>query len=287
MSLNKKITDVMTREVRTLEIPDDRESLLSAIKEFRYSVFPVIEKGSDNKLVGMVGRSEILRKPDETQLALLMAKISDFPVIKKSQDVLSVIKLMNETRKSKIPVIEGDNKLVGLISISDIIWKIISNDKTFDFQIEDNFSDSISVIWEGTPANISAKILLHSGQEALPVINDTGLTGIVSPNDFLKFAEVRNSTEISADTQVDASETWDSSSVLIISDKILTIPTRAVREIMSKELHNVTVFSSLLTAAQLFRSKKIDQAPIVDEDDHLLGLLTNWDIIDAFIKHRS
>lgn len=277
----------MSLDVKTLEIPGNREELLSAIKEFRYSVFPVIERRSDNILVGMVGRSEILRKPEETQLALLMSKIDDFPVIKKDQDILAAIKLMNKTRKSKIPVIEGENKLVGLISISDIIWKIISNDKSFDFQIKENFSDSISVLWEGTPANVASQILLHSGQEALPVISDKGLVGIVSPNDFLKFADVRNSSEMSTDAEGDASETWDASSILIISDKILTIPTRPVKEIMSKELHNVTVFSSLINAAQMFRSKKIDQAPVIDEDDHLLGLLTNWDILDGFMKHIS
>jgi CBS domain-containing protein len=287
MALNKKVADVMSLDVKTLEIPGNRDELLSAIKEFRYSVFPVIEERSDNKLVGMVGRSEILSKPEETQLALLMSKVADYPVVKKNQNILSVIKLMNETKKSKIPVIEGENKLVGLISISDIIWKIISNDKTFDFEIRNNFSDSITVLWEGTPANVAAQVLLHSGQEALPVINDTGLVGIVSPNDFLKFADVRNTSEMSIDAQGDASETWDTSSILIISDKILTIPTRAVKEIMSKELQNVTVFSTLINAAQMFRSKKIDQAPVVDEDEHLLGLLSNWDILDAFMKHIS
>ncbi|OLS24888.1 MAG: Inosine-5'-monophosphate dehydrogenase [Candidatus Heimdallarchaeota archaeon LC_3] len=284
---NKKVLDLMSTDLKTLEIPGNRETLLSAIKEFRLSVFPVIEKDSDNKLVGMVGRSEILRKPAETQLALLMSKISDWPTIKKEQSIVDLIKLMNDMKRSKIPVIEGDNKIVGLVSISDIIWKIISNDKSFNEEIKENFSDNISVLWEGTPANVAAQILLHSGQEALPVINEKGLAGIISPNDFLKFADVRNFQEISTDAEVDATETWDSSSVLIISDKILIIPSRPVIEIMSKNLHTVTVFSNLSSASQMFRSKKIDQAPVVDEDDHLLGLLTNWDILGAFIKHIS
>ena len=284
---NKKVINLMSTDLKTLEIPGNRETLLSAIKEFRLSVFPVIEKDSDNKLVGMVGRSEILRKPAETQLALLMSKISDWPTIKKEQSIVDLIKLMNDMKRSKIPVIEGDNKIVGLVSISDIIWKIISNDKSFNEEIKENFSDNISVLWEGTPANVAAQILLHSGQEALPVINEKGLAGIISPNDFLKFADVRNFQEISTDAEVDATETWDSSSVLIISDKILIIPSRPVIEIMSKNLHTVTVFSNLSSASQMFRSKKIDQAPVVDEDDHLLGLLTNWDILGAFIKHIS
>ena len=284
---NKKVINLMSTDLKTLEIPGNRETLLSAIKEFRLSVFPVIEKDSDNKLVGMVGRSEILRKPAETQLALLMSKISDWPTIKKEQSIVDLIKLMNDMKRSKIPVIEGDNKIVGLVSISDIIWKIISNDKSFNEEIKENFSDNISVLWEGTPANVAAQILLHSGQEALPVLNEKGLAGIISPNDFLKLADVRNFQEISSDAEVDATETWDSSSVLIISDKILIIPSRPVIEIMSKNLHTVTVFSNLSSASQMFRSKKIDQAPVVDEDDHLLGLLTNWDILGAFIKHIS
>ena len=46
-----------------------------------------------------------------------------------------------------------------------------------------------------------------------------------------------NSQDISTDAEVDASETWDSSSVLIISEQLLTIPSRPVMEIMSKNLH--------------------------------------------------
>jgi predicted transcriptional regulator len=75
---------------------------------------------------------------------------------------------------------------------------------------------------------------------------------------------------------------WNSSSILIISDKILTVPKRPVKEIMSRKVYSVYEFNTFLDAAQLLRDKKIDQAPVIDEDEHLLGLLTNWDILSAY-----
>lgn len=279
---------IASTNVKTIEIPGIREQLLLSIRQFRLNVFPVVEKGS-NKLVGIVGRADILRNPSETQIALLMAKMGTFPVIKKEDTIKLVIEQMLKSRRSKLPIMD-DNKetLIGIISISDIIWKLVPESGLLK-KVNEYCSDKITVVYENTPANVCAKVLFYSGQEALPVINDECvLVGIVSNNDFLKFADILNFSEQSTIAESDDySDANTGTSTLIIADKILTIPKKPVKEIMTPKnnLKTVYIASLISEAAKKLRNNTIDQLPVVDEDGNLLSLLTNWDILRAYYDY--
>ena len=120
----------------------------------------------------MVGRTEILKNPTETQIALLMAKIGTFPTIKKNDKLKHVIELMLTTKRSKLPVVDTDGEtLVGILSISDIVWKLVPESEITK-KVNDYYVNRIAVVYDGTPANVCAKVLSYAGQESLPVVND-------------------------------------------------------------------------------------------------------------------
>jgi CBS domain-containing protein len=273
----------MNEKVVVLQLPGSREDLLEAIRTHKYSMFPVVDADT-KKFRGIVGRREILRRPIETQLSLLMS--TDAPTGKRTDKVTEITKKMLKSNQSKIPIIDKNNKVKGIVSISDIVWRIIAA-SDIKKQVSDYYTDSITTIWEDTPANVCVHVLAHSGQEALPVVsvkNKVMLTGIISGNDLLKFAEVR-SLDSRSQTSESESQEWDPASILIISDKILTIPERPIREIMTKEVVKSYEFTSIKEAATKLRDSKIDQLPVVDEEDNLLGLLTNWHVLKAFLDN--
>ena len=279
---------IASTNVKTIEIPGIREQLLLSIRQFRLNVFPVVEKGS-NKLVGIVGRADILRNPSETQIALLMAKMGTFPVIKKEDTIKLVIEQMLKSRRSKLPIMdEKKETLIGIISKSENISKLEPESGLLK-KVNEYCSDKITVVYENTPANVCAKVLFYSGQEALPVINDECvLVGIVSNNDFLKFADILNFSEQSTIAESDDySDANTGTSTLIIADKILTIPKKPVKEIMTPKnnLKTVYIASLISEAAKKLRNNTIDQLPVVDEDGNLLSLLTNWDILRAYYDY--
>lgn len=273
---NLPVSRIMSKEVVTISLPGTREKLLEAIRTHKYSMFPVTD---ENGFRGIVGRHQILRNPRETQLSMLTS--SKVPVGKKNDSVYEIAKKMLETHYSKVPILDDRKQIIGIVSISDIIWQIVPATK-IDKLTADYFSDSITVIWEGTPANVAVHILAHSGYEALPVIDDSSLVGILSDNDLLKFADVRTSQTTSQSSESESPE-WEPASILIVLEKILTIPPRPVKEVCTREVIKAYKFTTIKEAAVKLRDKNIDQLPVVDEEDNLLGMLSNWHILQAFL----
>ncbi len=54
----------MTQDVVSVEIPGNRDDVLKILKRTGISGVPVIK---DEKIVGIITRKDLLRKPDETQ----------------------------------------------------------------------------------------------------------------------------------------------------------------------------------------------------------------------------
>ena len=107
--------DFMTKDVVTVEIPSSRDDVLRILKRTGISGVPVV-KGEEKKLLGIVTRKDILRKPEETQIALLMT--SEPLTIEPETDIAEAARIMTEMRIRRLPVIDKGN-LVGILSASD------------------------------------------------------------------------------------------------------------------------------------------------------------------------
>lgn len=279
-----KIKNIMTHDVVTTEIPGNRDDLLELIRKTGRSQFPVIKKGT-KKIVGIVGRNDILRKRTETQVSLLMRETE---VFKATDNCIDVAKKILNSRQSKFPVVDDNDDLIGLISINDILSKVIAS-KKMSLVVEDYYSSEISTVWIGTPLNVSAEILRLSGQEALPVIEGVQLVGIISPNDLIRYADVVREVEKSSITSSSESEisSWDSESVLLIEDKILHLPTSPVQESMTTKVITCYLDTPIPEVAKKIRQYDIDQLPVVDDTDRIIGMVNSYDIIRAFIDNET
>ncbi|MHA1937547.1 MAG: CBS domain-containing protein, partial [Candidatus Thorarchaeota archaeon] len=68
-----KVSQCMQSDVVYTSVPGTREDVLQIMAEKQVNGIPVVKKGSKT-LVGMVTRSDLLRKADEPQLAMLMVR---------------------------------------------------------------------------------------------------------------------------------------------------------------------------------------------------------------------
>jgi CBS domain-containing protein len=115
MPKNTIIEEIMVRDVACATLPGSRDEVLKILKNKRISGVPVLK---DNKVVGLITRTNLLRKPEEEQLALLMAR--DPQTIAPDANITDAARLFLENRIRRLPVVEGD-KLVGLVTIADVI----------------------------------------------------------------------------------------------------------------------------------------------------------------------
>jgi len=276
-----KVKDIMTKDVIYAEVPGTSASALELILKHNVSGLPVVKKGT-KQLVGVVTRDDFNRKPEEGQLALLMTR--NVVTISPDADIKEAIEIFLREEFKRLPVVE-DGELVGILTISDIIWKYIATRK-FDESIEKYMRTSLAAIWEGTPLKVSLEIMRLSNSRALPVLNDEGkLVGIVADTDLLKELEITESTEKSelfGGTEGDKWG-WDSKNVIYITKKKLELPDKPVKEVMVKKVITATKKTSVSEVAKKMARARIEQVPVVDAEGNIIGIIRDVDLLKVLV----
>ncbi len=275
-----KISDVMTKEIVYAEVPGDAQEALDLMLKKNVSGLPVVKSGSQ-EIVGVLTRNDFSRRPDETQLAMLMTR--NVTSITPDTDIKSVVKIFLKKDFRRLPVV--DDKLVGIVTISDLVWKAVSQINSKD-TIEKYMKHDINVLWEETPARIAFEIMGFSGARALPILNsDLKLVGMLGDVDILRVAQRTESTkksESSGGTEGDKWG-WDSKNVIYITKKKLEIPKIPIKELMVKNLVTATKKTVVSKCAQRMAKSKVEQIPIVDTEGKIVGILKDKDLIRALI----
>lgn len=279
-----KVADIMTTDLVCAKVPGTREELFVLIRETDLTCFPVI-KGDTDELVGIITETDIVNKPSETQLALLMTKK---PMTAAKKDLISdVIPILTDNGFRQLPVI-SNKKLVGLITIGDIISKVIaiaSSEKT----IEEYMSNQILGIWQETPLPVCQKIMEFSNTEAAIIFDDTTeMVGIVTMVDFVKFFEAISSEKRSDMTAGEGKEgSWDAVSTIIVHTKDLVLPNVPVKDIMTKEV--ITTFSkaTLSEVAKKMTRMALYQIPVVDAKGNVVGIIRDFDLLKAYVGEKT
>lgn len=118
------VTDVMTRNVRTLTPADTVADAAKAMRELNVGVIPVCEGG---KLLGMVTDRDIVVRAmaqglgGDTPLATVMS--TDIRSARETDDLDTVLADMASRQIRRLPVLDGSQRLAGIISIGDIAVK--------------------------------------------------------------------------------------------------------------------------------------------------------------------
>ncbi len=274
----------MTTDLVCAKVPGTREELFVLIRETDLTCFPII-KADTEQLVGIVTETDIVNKPSETQLALLMTKN---PITAAKKDLISdIIPILTDNDFRQLPVI-SNKKLVGLITIGDIISKVIaiaSSEKT----IEKYMSNQILSIWQETPLPVCQKIMEFSDAEAAIIFDDAAeMVGIVTMVDFVKFFEAISSEKRSDMTAGEGKEgSWDAVSTIIVHTKDLVLPNVPVKDIMTKEV--ITTFSkaTLNEVAKKMTRMALYQIPVVDAKGNVVGIIRDFDLLKAYAGKKK
>jgi CBS domain-containing protein len=118
------VNDVMTRDVRTLTSDSTITEAARAMEELNVGVIPVCE---GDKLLGMVTDRDIVVRAvaqglnGDTPLAKVMS--TDIRTARETDDLDTVLADMASSQIRRLPVLDGAERLVGIISIGDIAVK--------------------------------------------------------------------------------------------------------------------------------------------------------------------
>lgn len=282
MPKNIFIEDIMVRDVACATLPGSRDEVLKILKNKQISGVPVLK---DSKVVGLVTRSNILRNPEEEQLALLMTR--DPVTITPESDLQTAARLLLEHRIRRLPVVD-DGKLVGLVTIADVVGTIA--DMNIDTPIKDYVDQKVVAAYSETPLPVVARIMELAGVKAVPMLDgNLELVGIISDRDVVSASVIEDSVEMSdmsAGSDDDA-WTWESmrdTMSIYYSVSRIKVPNLISKDVMIREPITATYITSVSDCARKMKRNRIDQIPIINSNRKLRGLLRDRDLLKPLIE---
>ncbi len=110
------------------------------------------------------------------------------------------------------------------------------------------------------------KIFEIRGFHHIPVIEGAKLVGLVSYTDYLQL--IRN--------------LFDNSQEIRVNEKVLNA--MLVEEVMTKNVLCLSPHDSVETALRIFKANQFHSLPVVDDHQHLVGIITTYDLMKVLEK---
>ena len=119
------VADVMTRGVRSMRPEDNLVQAAQAMDELNVGAVPVCD---GDRLVGMVTDRDIVVRGVAQELDLRHCKLSDVMsghvrTVRESDEVEDVLGEMASAQVRRMPVVDAQDRLVGIVSLGDIAAK--------------------------------------------------------------------------------------------------------------------------------------------------------------------
>ncbi|MCD6474559.1 MAG: CBS domain-containing protein [Thermoplasmata archaeon] len=277
-----KVKDVMDKNPPVAEVPGRREDVLHLFAKHEVSGLAVVKAGT-KKFAGIVTRKDIFRNPEEDQLAILMNK--EPITISPNASVRTAAKIFYEKKIHGIPVVRK-GELVGVVSPRDIL-KLIS--RLDGDKIEDYIESPFVPIYEETPLPVVMKIFRITDMPALPVLGSDGkLAGIVSDGDLFNFSLVRERVDTSSIGLGEDEDLWTWEGIrdimrLYYETSKIELPEVPVKEVMIRNVITVYKRERIGEVARKMIEKDIDQMPVTDENNEIMGMIYDTDLMKALL----
>jgi CBS domain-containing protein len=162
-----------------------------------------------------------------------------------------------------IPITDNDGELKGIVTERDVMMVLATEHSRY--RVEDIMTSSIRVTTPDTPISKVCEKMVKCRFRRLPVVTDDVLCGIVTATDIMRYLGEGKAFEHL--TTGDAAE-------------VMATP---VRLLLSGELYTTTPYKNIHEVALEMLRRQVGALPVI-EDSHLVGLVTEYDLVKAFSR---
>jgi CBS domain-containing protein len=271
------VADAMTprEDVVTVDLPGTRDDILEYLQERAFSSVPVVkENGDDEQYRGLISRDDLIERPEEDQLAILMR---DVPTTSEDTHITAVASLMVEEGTRRVPVVDG-TELRGIVTVTDIVRAIADGEQDGDREVGELAGRDVNTTYVGAPLTAADREISYANVPYTVVLDDEGeMTGMLTEVDIVEVARVVEGEDDTGDSIADDDDDWKWESIKAVGNSYLPtrnveIPVEPVREFMTGEVVTVTGQRTAREAAQMMLRHDIEQIPLVSGDE-LVGIV--------------
>ncbi len=270
MKRGVKIWEVL-REPQAKLLP--RTPLTTARALFRNTeerILPIVKDEKTNKLEGFLTRIEAII-PTSTKSNLRVIDVArSHPVLRLDQNLDEVVEILEEFKTDSAPVVDENDRLVGVVSLRDIIKAFIDRGlrplaetvgEAMTTEKLENYivtpDERINRVWSRFVfRGLPGLVVVRGKEEPVPI-------GVITPFDLVRKGRWRFHREIRAGK--------------------ITTPAK-VRRIMTRGAVVATPDTPIEQAAKIMAENDFSILPVVDEEGKLVGILTQLDVVKVYMK---
>ena len=192
------ISSVMVKDVFTVPETMQLDEVAKLMLENGIGSVPVM---SDDKMVGIVSKADFVTLAvgiafDKITVKEIMSK--DLTVVSSTDRLVHARRQMIESHVGRLPVVE-DDKLEGMVTSKDLMRAFIDFRKNVpekyqksqikEVLVEDIMSSNPTFTSKDTTISEVAKVMMDTGFNGLPVVEDDAVVGIITQTDILRLIE--------------------------------------------------------------------------------------------------
>jgi CBS domain-containing protein len=123
-----KVRDIMTREVVTCQTDTDLRTAARAMLEGRFGTLPVVD--AHGRLAGIITDRDVAmaagtRERNASHIAVHEAMSAQVRSCFAEDDLSAALKQMEEACVRRLPVVDAQGRLAGIVSIDDIVQRAL------------------------------------------------------------------------------------------------------------------------------------------------------------------
>ena len=283
------IMAIASRDVISIPPSKSIKDTAKVMMEHEFRRLPITDPGS-GKVLGIVTVMDILdffgggskfniieKKYEDNFLAAINEPVReimtrDVVSLSKKASIGETIETMLSNQLGAIPLVDGDDKLVGIVTERDIALSlagVASRETALDYM-----STKVFTTTPGTPLESACKIMVRNGLRRIPVVGGEAdiskaakkLLGIITSTDIIRF--------------LNAKELFDNLNSNLATDVLETV----ISEIMVTEPITIEPNMTIGELCELFAEKNIGGVPVV-KDGKVMGIITERDILRAVKRY--
>ena len=195
-AINESVSRIMKAEVRTLLPTASLQEAISIIVETRIGGIPIVD--AEGVLTGIVTERDVLKILCRTPSNLRIRDVMTKSLLVQDPDcpLSMVTKVMTSHQFRRLPIVKND-VLFGIITATDIV-RYIGSGKVFEKLVTGNVAEVMGLpvrdlingnLYTTDPTQSitdAARQMLENGVGALPVIEDSRLTGLITEFDLVR-----------------------------------------------------------------------------------------------------
>ncbi len=262
-----KVEEVMTRDVVTVKVGDPISKAISRLREHGFHELPVVnEKG---ELIGYVSYRTLIRRKSLSLYSRVENIMVKPPVLSPDSTIADAVKLMLDAGYRSLPVVEK-NRLVGIISRTDIIKLVPKMKNVANIPVEDVMSSEPEVVEEDSPLEYAIDIMRKLGEMSVPVVDENRrLSGVLHMSNAARVLWREKD-------RPSLGEVAGEKEKKIIYVKELMSPPVYVNEdaYLKEAVENMIDYHSHICV-------------VVDKDMHPIGIISQRDVIEAVMRESK